>query len=153
MRSLQAIDLSHCQSISAKGISRLTACPQLKFLKLAGQSVDDNFIKSIGDMKSLKVLGLNDTSISDEGFARLSVLDLFEVQLVRSPIGDSSVEALSGMKNLAVINLRDTKISDVALSHLVKCGKLKKLEVSECCLLYTSPSPRDRTRSRMPSSA
>ena len=24
---------------------------------------------------------------------------------------------------------------------------------SECCLLYTSPSPRDRTRSRMPSSA
>ena len=25
--------------------------------------------------------------------------------------------------------------------------------LSECCLLYTSPSPRDRTRSRMPSSA
>ena len=24
---------------------------------------------------------------------------------------------------------------------------------SRCCLLYTSPSPRDRTRSRMPSSA
>ena len=27
------------------------------------------------------------------------------------------------------------------------------LEKSNCCLLYTSPSPRDRTRSRMPSSA
>ena len=27
------------------------------------------------------------------------------------------------------------------------------LEQSEDCLLYTSPSPRDRTRSRMPSSA
>ena len=26
-------------------------------------------------------------------------------------------------------------------------------EVSKYCLLYTSPSPRDRTRSRMPSSA
>ena len=25
--------------------------------------------------------------------------------------------------------------------------------VDYCCLLYTSPSPRDRTRSRMPSSA
>ena len=25
--------------------------------------------------------------------------------------------------------------------------------LSYCCLLYTSPSPRDRTRSRMPSSA
>ena len=30
----------------------------------------------------------------------------------------------------------------------------KALELlSEACLLYTSPSPRDRTRSRMPSSA
>ena len=28
-----------------------------------------------------------------------------------------------------------------------KCGK------GECCLLYTSPSPRDRQKSRMPSSA
>ena len=26
-------------------------------------------------------------------------------------------------------------------------------EEIRCCLLYTSPSPRDRTRSRMPSSA
>ena len=29
----------------------------------------------------------------------------------------------------------------------------KKFEESRNCLLYTSPSPRDRTRSRMPSSA
>ena len=30
---------------------------------------------------------------------------------------------------------------------------LKTLPEIEVCLLYTSPSPRDRTRSRMPSSA
>ena len=29
----------------------------------------------------------------------------------------------------------------------------KRLEQVKVCLLYTSPSPRDRTRSRMPSSA
>ena len=28
-----------------------------------------------------------------------------------------------------------------------------KAALNEICLLYTSPSPRDRTRSRMPSSA
>ena len=33
-------------------------------------------------------------------------------------------------------------------------AKLRKLTLEDvCCLLYTSPSPRDRTRSRMPSSA
>ena len=35
--------------------------------------------------------------------------------------------------------------------EIVKHGK--NLEKNEICLLYTSPSPRDRTRSRMPSSA
>ena len=31
--------------------------------------------------------------------------------------------------------------------------ELVRLEEAQACLLYTSPSPRDRTRSRMPSSA
>ena len=31
--------------------------------------------------------------------------------------------------------------------------EVKKLEMVELCLLYTSPSPRDRQKSRMPSSA
>ena len=35
----------------------------------------------------------------------------------------------------------------------IKNSKIKKLIVTDTCLLYTSPSPRDRTRSRMPSSA
>ena len=32
-------------------------------------------------------------------------------------------------------------------------GYKEKEQRREACLLYTSPSPRDRTRSRMPSSA
>ena len=41
-------------------------------------------------------------------------------------------------------------------SHKVRVNALEKVinnSVYEACLLYTSPSPRDRTRSRMPSSA
>ena len=30
---------------------------------------------------------------------------------------------------------------------------LRKLAEGDCCLLYTSPSPRDKRQSRMPSSA
>ena len=36
---------------------------------------------------------------------------------------------------------------------LKKLNELFKLHHYGACLLYTSPSPRDRTRSRMPSSA
>ena len=36
---------------------------------------------------------------------------------------------------------------------VVQALKEVRLALLEACLLYTSPSPRDRTRSRMPSSA
>ena len=40
------------------------------------------------------------------------------------------------------------QVNDMLVTHFVR-RKVDPL----CCLLYTSPSPRDRTRSRMPSSA
>ena len=39
------------------------------------------------------------------------------------------------------------------LMKKVPKGKLMTINQIRNCLLYTSPSPRDRTRSRMPSSA
>ena len=41
----------------------------------------------------------------------------------------------------------------IAPGTVVVEGKPKTLQHLDGCLLYTSPSPRDRTRSRMPSSA
>ena len=46
------------------------------------------------------------------------------------------------------------KGADKAQLAMYASGLEKRLlEASKVCLLYTSPSPRDRTRSRMPSSA
>ena len=39
------------------------------------------------------------------------------------------------------------------LLYLVSKNKMNLYEVAILCLLYTSPSPRDRQKSRMPSSA
>ena len=48
-------------------------------------------------------------------------------------------------------------ICDIDEKYLAKTKKHKlnnkKLFIYKCCLLYTSPSPRDFVRSRMPSSA
>ena len=44
-------------------------------------------------------------------------------------------------KNLSLMGLAPARVEAVFLTHF------------HSCLLYTSPSPRDRTRSRMPSSA
>ena len=49
---------------------------------------------------------------------------------------------------------KDDKDYIVTFNMCKECNEKRKLEDKVCnCLLYTSPSPRDRTRSRMPSSA
>ena len=59
-------------------------------------------------------------------------------------IGPLSIEEGSKIKDKvgAVIMPGSTEVLDVATGELV-----------QCCLLYTSPSPRDLSTSRMPSSA
>ena len=42
---------------------------------------------------------------------------------------------------------------DIAKTAKFVAKSLKDAGLDNVCLLYTSPSPRDRTRSRMPSSA
>ena len=42
----------------------------------------------------------------------------------------------------------------IGAATALRCDGIELVEKQNaCCLLYTSPSPRDRTRSRMPSSA
>ena len=62
--------------------------------------------------------------------------------------GRLAIHAGKGTQYLSPTQLRGYPTGCVlATAELVACVPL------EPCLLYTSPSPRDRTRSRMPSSA
>ena len=72
-------------------------------------------------------------------------------------IGTDSARLESELRKLS---LRDTTISAARVQELVGGRSTNALAVGDAllegnpgCLLYTSPSPRDRTRSRMPSSA
>ena len=74
----------------------------------------------------------------------------------------------AGVGAIGVIRLSGTKAIELAnsvfkgkdlvqqKSHTIHFGKIlneEKIILDEVCLLYTSPSPRDATLSRMPSSA
>ena len=45
------------------------------------------------------------------------------------------------------------RLTERVLCEELKVSRTPLREALKTCLLYTSPSPRDRTRSRMPSSA
>ena len=52
-----------------------------------------------------------------------------------------------------LVGLEVERLGDPPVTGAVRLGRVTRVEPGMGCLLYTSPSPRDRTRSRMPSSA
>ena len=51
------------------------------------------------------------------------------------------------------IKLNDCKLSKSIPDYESRAERIPEVDKNYVCLLYTSPSPRDRTRTRMPSSA
>ena len=79
------------------------------------------------------------------------------------------IQSIRGMNDLLPEHSATWQYVEATLSRLLASYSYKEIrfpilektdlfkravgEVTDICLLYTSPSPRDRTRSRMPSSA
>ena len=66
---------------------------------------------------------------------------------------ESTMQITSAMKMVSAAKFKRSQDAIVQMRPFAKKFNDILLNVSSTCLLYTSPSPRDRTRSRMPSSA
>ena len=66
---------------------------------------------------------------------------------------NSNTMALTGSSFTTIDRSIFTRITALADASCFIVLPIKLRVVTSSCLLYTSPSPRDRTRSRMPSSA
>ena len=64
---------------------------------------------------------------------------------------DAQADKYTNMISAGIID--PTKVVRTALQDAASVAGLLITTEAMVCLLYTSPSPRDRTRSRMPSSA
>ena len=70
-------------------------------------------------------------------------------------INTTTIPTLGGSRNTGVVTATNFIGDGSGLSNVTGSGAgvIVRDGGSLVCLLYTSPSPRDRTRSRMPSSA
>ena len=73
-------------------------------------------------------------------------------------IGQGEIRVLSNRADLisggdALIGVRADDPALLEGAHLLVNGEPARAELADDCLLYTSPSPRDKRQSRMPSSA
>ena len=109
----------------------------LQDLDLAAMNLSNRHLKDIGKLTELRNLNLFGNVIDSVAMSYLTGLQKLEtLYLYRTFVDDKGLESIAKLKKLKRLNLFDTLLTDKGL-----------------CLLYTSPSPRDRTRSRMPSSA
>ena len=88
--------------------------------------------------------------------ARVTVFDLSEEQLERdrSIAARESFEIETVAGDMRDLSCFENETFDLIISPCATCFCPTVEEIwRESCLLYTSPSPRDRQKSRMPSSA
>ena len=70
---------------------------------------------------------------------------------LQEALRDLSANQQEIVGSIKVITDTQTTSQAAIIKHVE--SRLEEIQNSISCLLYTSPSPRDRTRSRMPSSA
>ena len=78
-----------------------------------------------------------------------------EMDEINPDMPDTDIVMVIGANDIVNPSAQDTPDSPIAGMPVIEVWKAKHTIVlnRSTCLLYTSPSPRDRTRSRMPSSA
>ena len=88
----------------------------------------------------------------------LAIAVSFSIVTISSAFADGHMAAIKKWSNgefsLSTLSAKEREKELEWFHNAAKPFKGMSIKVlSETCLLYTSPSPRDRTRSRMPSSA
>ena len=89
--------------------------------------------------------------LSPEDMRKLYASDTFSLVNPKSLQRKVFFDVMFYLRRRGRENLRTVKKSDFSLKVDEKGDYIEK--VNKSCLLYTSPSPRDKRQSRMPSSA
>ena len=109
----------------------------------------------------------DDSEVRQSAILRLSIMEVIDVNLLRTALNDPSPRVLDAAVSLVAKRPELNEDSEIeGLLITIAMGKegpmrtaaigvlaSKTLGSPKICLLYTSPSPRDATLSRMPSSA
>ena len=132
----------------------LTATPIPRTLSLAMEGLREFSVIATPPQKrlSIKTFVVN----FSQGIIKEAVLREFnrggQVYFLHNEVNtiQSMFEKLSKLLPEAKIGVAHGQLREKELEHVMQDFHQQRINI---CLLYTSPSPRDRTRSRMPSSA
>ena len=105
-------------------------------------------IEERSDLNELQITSILEKMIKQRNDAIVQ----FE-QAERQELADKEKQEINIIKEFLPEQLSEEEVSKLVSEVISEVGAKDMKDMGKVCLLYTSPSPRDRTRSRMPSSA
>ena len=141
-QGVEAQSVANCYTAIEQG---LEVVPVLNKMDLP-QAEPDRVAQEIEDIIGIEATG----AVRCSAKSGMGVEDVLEDLIRRVPPPAGEVDA--PLQALIIDSWFDNYLGVVSLVR-VKQGSLRKGDKIVICLLYTSPSPRDRQKSRMPSSA
>ena len=111
-------------------------------------------VAGVAKGKDLKVTGISSLT-AYEGFLRADqqIAENTTLSFDQGPVSSLSGEIIVGTGQTVTVTGVGLGTTTVGNGSGTITNTIETTDVTRACLLYTSPSPRDRTRSRMPSSA
>ena len=119
------------EEIHRDELLKLKQLKQLRHLNASFYKLNDVDLEVIGQLKSVELLDLVMTEVTDEGLKLLRpMVNLEELRLKDNPqITDAGLEHLSGLKNLKLIHLGNTSVTIAGLQVILRNIALSTLVI------------------------
>jgi Leucine-rich repeat (LRR) protein len=139
MHELEWLDLQDVITVSNNCLPDVARCRNLRFLRVYGRSFEGEGIAPIGQMKSLRVLSMQQTGVGsptykpeDDNIHHLAgLVDLERLDLYGTFVNDASMAKLSSLTKLRDLSLRGTACGAVDMSYLASMPELRSLDLGE----------------------
>ena len=115
---------------------------------------DDSYVPVSIPLESLPESGISDEVLTYTfGQIQRTLDEIYLKNIEQDAALDDRVKKTGGDTMEGPLQITGPRVAGDDADNPDLVSSIQVLNVDNTCLLYTSPSPRDRTRSRMPSSA
>jgi hypothetical protein len=127
---LHKLVLTQDAGVTGAGLKSLGGLQQLEHLELSGSALNDEGAGNVGALRSLKVLNVSATKISDAAIKEIARLEqLQELTAGGVVLSDKAVQQVGALKHLRKLDLSNTQTGDLSARAIAGLDQLKVLHV------------------------
>jgi hypothetical protein len=133
-KQLKSLTLAYASNVSSHVLAQIVDLSELEYLSIPGCKIDTAFVQSLHKLKKLRGIVLDDTSVSDESFAGVDLIDIKQFSVNRTQVTDQLIQKILAKPTLTHIGLAGLDVSTSTIEKIVKCMGLEWIDLSDTAL-------------------